>query len=76
MNDVRSLAAVLAVIGISMIISGAFTLSYIIHQTDIIDGYVNKINKLETEKEELKRDYNYEKKQAEYWYYYNVTDAC
>lgn len=76
MIEVRSLAVVLAVVGLSMVVSGTFTLSYIIHQTDTIDDYVNKINNLEKENKELKRDYIYEKGQAEYWYYYNVNDAC
>lgn len=76
MIEVRSLAVILAVIGLSMIVSGSFTLSYIIHQTDIIDDYVNKINELEKENKQLERDYKSEKRQAEYWYYYNVNDAC
>lgn len=76
MIDVRSLAVILVVIGLSMVVSGTFTLNYIIHQTDAIDDYVNKINDLEKENKQLKRDYTYEKGQAEYWYYYNVNDAC
>lgn len=76
MIDVRSLAVILVVIGLSMIVSGSFTLSYIINQTDAIDNYVNKINELSEKNKQLERDYKYEKGQAEYWYYYNVNDAC
>lgn len=35
-----------------------------------------KNEQLEKDKEELYNKYFYEKLQAEYWYYYNVTDAC
>ena len=76
MIKVRSVAIILAIVGLSMVVSGTFTLGYIIHQSDTIDDYVNKINDLEKENKQLKRDYTYEKGQAEYWYYYNVSDAC
>jgi hypothetical protein len=76
MIEVRSLAVILTMIGISMIISGSITLSYIIHQSDTIDDYVNKINDLEKKNKDLERDYKYERGQAEYWYYYSVNDAC
>lgn len=71
MIEVRSLAVILAVIGLSMIVSGSFTLSYIIHQTDIIDDYVNKINKLEDKNKQLKRDYKMKEREANYWQDYN-----
>ena len=37
---------------------------------------INKINQLEKENKQLKIDYNVQKEEAEYWYYYNVDDAC
>ena len=76
MIEIRSLAVILSIIGLSMIVTGSITLSYIIHQTDIVDNYVNKINELEKENTQLKRDYKYEQGQAEYWYYYNAKDGC
>lgn len=75
MIDIRSLAKILVVIGLSSIISGTVTLAYIVHETDIVDSYVNKINELEKENTQLKRDYNYEKREKEYWYYECVNDA-
>lgn len=76
MIDVKSFTIILAVTGLIIFIFGSFTLSYIIHQTDVIDDYVNKINSLEEKNKELERNYKYEKNQAEYWYYYSVNDAC
>ena len=76
MIEIRSLAVILLIIGLSMIVTGSITLSYIIHQTDIVDNYVNKINELEKENTQLKRDYKYEQGQAEYWYCYNAKNGC
>ena len=36
----------------------------------------NDIKSLKQDKKELNSKYYYEKQQAEYWYYYNVDDAC
>lgn len=35
-----------------------------------------KIAELESQIEDLNEKYEFEKKEAEYWYYYNVDDAC
>lgn len=43
---------------------------------DVVQDLEEQIKVLEKEKKELQEKYEYEKKNAEYWYYYNVDDAC
>lgn len=35
-----------------------------------------QVETLKKEKKELQSKYEFEKERAEYWYYYNVNDAC
>jgi cell shape-determining protein MreC len=41
-----------------------------------IEKLKKQVEELKKENEELEKKFNYEKLQAEYWYYYNVDDAC
>lgn len=45
-------------------------------QRGIINQLEQQIEDLKQENAELEDKYFYEKQLAEYWYYYNVDDAC
>ena len=45
-------------------------------EKDVVQDLEKQVKVLEKEKKELQEKYEHEKKNAEYWYYYNVDDAC
>lgn len=45
-------------------------------EKDVVQDLEKQVKVLEKENKELQEKYEYEKKNAEYWYYYNVDDAC
>lgn len=71
----KTVALILLVGSVLMIIVG-IVLNVAISVRNKEEKLIDKINQLEKENKQLKIDYNVQKEEAEYWYYYNVDDAC
>lgn len=65
------------VLGLIFIIAGVLllfkTATVITKENKKLKGEIEVLTK---DNKELKMKYEYEKKAKEYWYYYNVDDAC
>lgn len=71
----KTVALILLVGSVLMIIVGII-LNVAISVRNKEEKLIDKINQLEKENKQLKIDYNVQKEEAEYWYSYNVDDAC
>lgn len=72
----RKILLLTLVIGGSVFINIGVTLQVISNQVEHEEELINQVSELEKENTQLKRDLHFQEKEAEYWYYYNINDAC
>ena len=72
----RKILLLTLVIGGSVFINIGVSLQVISGQIEREEELINQVSKLEKENTQLKRDLHFQEKEAEYWYYYNINDAC
>lgn len=78
MEDIFEATMAISVCITAIFLFVVFGVTYSINNEDSrrVEKLEEQVETLQKEKKELQSKYEYEKERAEYWYYYNVDDAC